>query len=81
MSKEVLYLTIARVDGLVFDGEVDSVTLPGSEGQMTLLARHEPLISPLKAGQIIVRKGESEETFEVQDGILEIRDSKATVVL
>jgi F-type H+-transporting ATPase subunit epsilon len=81
-ESQKLYLTITRVDGLVFDGEVQSVTVPGSEGEMTLLARHEPLISPLKAGTITVRQeGKDDQTFEVQDGILEIRDSKATVIV
>jgi len=81
MEREALHLTIAHVDGLIFDGDVDSVTLPGSEGEMTLLAKHEPLISLLNTGVITVRKGEETENFDVQTGILEIRDSKATVIV
>ena len=47
-QQKLLKLTIARVDGPLFDGEVVSVTVPGASGEMTLLAEHAALISPLK---------------------------------
>ena len=48
-------VVIAKVDEIYFDGEADSVTLPGAEGEMTVLPEHEPLITTLKAGVITVR--------------------------
>ena len=51
---KLLNLTISRVDLPVFDGEVVSVTVPGTAGEMTLLANHAPIISPLKEGTILI---------------------------
>lgn len=77
-----LFLTITRVDGPVFDGEAQFVTVPGSEGEMTILAHHEAFISPLKAGTIVVRRvDDTEETFDIDTGILEMSSNHATVLI
>ncbi|MCU0677967.1 MAG: hypothetical protein MUF19_00060 [Candidatus Pacebacteria bacterium] len=82
MATKFLKLTIARVDGPVFDGEVVSVTLPGSEGEMTIMADHEPLVSALKAGSVTVRPVADETTsYELQNGTVEVRDNHATVLI
>lgn len=76
-----LNLTISKVDGPVFDGEVDSVRLPGIEGEMTILANHEPLISPLAEGKIVVvADGETKE-FSIITGTLEISHNHATILI
>ena len=83
MSQNLLKLTIARVDGPVFDGEVTAVTLPGREGEMTLMANHEALISPLRAGTIAVRTADESDNLEiaVDSGTLEISDNHATILI
>jgi F-type H+-transporting ATPase subunit epsilon len=75
-------LVIAKVDKVYYDGEAASVTLPGSEGELTVLQHHEPLITTLKAGRITVRINDGEEhTFEIEKGLLEVRSDGATVIL
>lgn len=77
-----LKLTISRVDGPIFDGEVVSVTLPGIAGEMTILANHSALISPLKQGLITIRKEASEiEEVEIKFGTLEISNNHATILI
>lgn len=82
MATKFLKLTIARVDGPVFDGEVVSVTLPGTEGEMTIMADHEPLVSALKAGQVTVRPVAGDATtYDLENGTIEVRDNHATVLI
>ena len=77
-----LKLTIARVDGPVFDGEVVSVTLPGTEGEMTIMADHEPLVSALKAGTVTVRPATGDNpAYSLQNGTVEVRDNHATILI
>lgn len=77
-----LQLTIARVDAPVFSGAVTSVTVPGSEGEMTLLADHTPLMTALRIGTITVRKADGEtETFPVTSGTLEVSQNQVTILL
>ena len=82
MSQNLLNLTITRVDGPVFDGPVVSVVVPGLAGQMELYAHHEALISPLKTGEIrIKREDGTEQVIEIKTGTLEVSDNHATVLI
>jgi len=74
-------VVIAKVDQNLFDGEAASMTLPGTEGEMTVLPEHEPLITTLKQGAIIVRTSESEQAFSIEGGVLEVRREGVTVIL
>jgi len=74
-------LTISKVNELLFQGEARSVTIPGSEGEMTLLSGHEPLITMLKSGTITVREAEGNKEFSIQKGILETSNGQVTVLV
>ena len=77
-------LVIAKVDEVYFDGEAHSVTLPGAEGELTIMGHHMPLITTLKSGVILVRIDTTTTNtlrFEIQGGILEVNTSGATVIL
>ena len=79
---KLLKLTISRVDAPVFDGDVISVTVPGTEGEMTILADHEALISVLKAGTVTVcPETEAVQTFIIDQGTIEISLNHATVLI
>ena len=79
---KLLKLTISKVDAPVFDGDVVSVTVPGTEGEMTIMADHEALISVLKAGTVTVRPEVGEtQTFVVTQGTIEISRNHATVLI
>ncbi len=78
-----MHVTIAKVNENLFDGEAASMTLPGAEGQLTVLPEHMPLVTTLKEGVITVRQkgGEPEQTFAIEGGVLEVRRDGATVIL
>ncbi len=78
-----MHVVIAKVDEVLFDGEAYSLTVPGAEGEMTILAEHEPLITTLKAGEARVRLGANDEPqlFAIEGGVLEVRHDGATVIL
>lgn len=78
---KVLHVTVSKVDGAVFDGEATSVTLPGVEGELTVLPDHTAFITPLRAGTVTVRTAEGTEVFVVEGGVLEVSGNRATVLL
>lgn len=79
---KLLNLTISRVDLPVFDGEVVSVTVPGTAGEMTILADHAPIISPLRSGVIIIkRENNEEESVSIDSGVLEVSGNRATILI
>lgn len=79
---KLLNLTISRVDMPLFDGMAASVTVPGAAGEMTLLADHAAIISPLRAGTIVIRlEGGEEETVPIESGTLEMSRNHATILV
>ena len=78
-----MHLVIAKVDENLFNGEALSVTVPGASGVMTLLTHHEPLITTLKAGVIVVHELVDVEPrqFPIEGGMLEVRRDGATILL
>lgn len=75
-----MHVVIAKVTEILFDGEARAVTLPGADGQMTVLSRHMPLITTLKKGEIVVH-ADTDKTIPVESGVLEVRPDGATVIL
>jgi F-type H+-transporting ATPase subunit epsilon len=74
-------LVIASVGETLFDGAASSVTLPGTQGVMTVLANHEPIVTTLKKGTIVVKSGSDHKEFPVETGVLECSQGRAVVLL
>ena len=71
---------IVSQDRLVYQGDVDIVVLPGTDGEMGILPHHAPLLTTLKFGFIKVRTKGDEQVFTVAGGVAEIQPSIVTVL-
>jgi len=65
---------------MVFEGEADTVIIPGTAGEMGILPNHAPLLSTMGFGVVRVRKGEREEVFTVAGGLVEVQPDIITVL-
>jgi F-type H+-transporting ATPase subunit epsilon len=52
-----LELTIVTPSGPAYRGDVDSVVLPGSEGDFGVLPGHERFLTALRTGEVAIRTG------------------------
>ena len=59
-------LKIISAVEIVYEGEVQSVTLPGTQGNFTVLQNHASLISTLSSGKIVYHTTDSSEPVSVQ---------------
>lgn len=76
------HVTISTVAGALYDGNALSLSVPGSEGNMVVLAQHEPLVALLKTGMVSLKTESNEiKTFEVSKGVLEVSNNKAIVLI
>lgn len=71
---------IVSQDRSIFEGDADSVILPGSEGEMGILPNHAPLLTTLSFGIIKVRLQDREEVFTVAGGVAEVQPDIVTVL-
>jgi F-type H+-transporting ATPase subunit epsilon len=75
-----LHLEIVTPERRVFSDTVDSVQVPGSEGELGVLPHHAPLVSTLGVGELRFRKDGVEESFAVVGGFLQVRPDKVVVL-
>jgi len=75
-----LQLEIVTPERLAYSDQVDSVQLPGIEGELGVLPHHAPLVSILGLGELLIRKGGQEESFAIVGGFLQVRPDKVVVM-
>ena len=87
-------LSIVSPEAELFNGEVDSVTLPGTSGYFQILNNHASLVSTLVEGRIKIqgkinleesnkKKFEYKEGFTYLDiisGVVEVLNNKVTIL-
>jgi F-type H+-transporting ATPase subunit epsilon len=73
-------LEILTPDKKIFEGEVRSVTVPGTMGSFEILNNHAPIISTLDDGKLTVRTGGKEEVFMVKGGVVEVLNNNVMVL-
>ena len=69
----MLKLKVVTPDKVIADEVVDSVSLPTTSGVITVLNKHIPLVSTIKAGEMIVRKSGSGIGYSVYKGLVNVR--------
>jgi len=65
---------------MVFQGEVKSVTTPGTLGSFQVLQNHAPLISTFMIGSIKVEKDSDTLEYSTGGGVFEVKNNKAIVL-
>jgi len=79
-----MHLTILTPEQKVFDGEIISVTLPGSheKGAFQILSKHAPIVSSLTPGKLVVKKVDGEIlNFQVRSGFVEANNNEISVLV
>lgn len=75
-----IHCDIVTQERMVYSGEVDYVSLPGTEGMMGVLPNHAPLLTALDFGEVMVRVKGDEEFFAIGGGFAEIRPDRVVVL-
>ncbi len=72
-------LRIITPNELLFEGDVESVTLPGTVGSFTVLNNHAPIISSLESGIIAYNGANGQVEIAIRSGFAEVRDNILSV--
>ena len=75
-----IQLEIVTPERLVYQDEVESVNVPGVEGELGILPHHASLVSTLGYGELRIRKGGAEESFAIVGGFVQVRPDKVVVM-
>ena len=75
-----LKVDIVTAERTVYSGEVEAIIAPGVEGQLGILPHHAPLMTILKAGELVVRKDSWDESLAISGGFLEVRPDRVIIL-
>ena len=89
-----MYLEIVTPEETLYSGEVESVSVPGMDGDFQMLDNHAPIVSLLSDGTVKIfgnvelkpavadkfTKGNGTTDFKIKGGVLEMKDNKAIVL-
>ncbi|MGB1445032.1 MAG: F0F1 ATP synthase subunit epsilon [Flavobacteriaceae bacterium] len=86
-----MYLEIISPEATLFSGEIESLTLPGTNGSFQLLENHAPIVSTLQAGVVKIKGNitleesikeqfetvsKDETLYAIASGTVEVSDNK-----
>jgi F-type H+-transporting ATPase subunit epsilon len=71
---------IATPERIVYEDEIDQITLPTKMGEITILPNHIPLVSSLMPGEILIKKGKAEIPLAVSGGFLELANNQLVIL-
>lgn len=75
-------LRVFAIDREIFVGDAVSLTVPGEQGQFQVLADHEPLISTLRAGDVIIEAADgSTQKIPIMSGTVEVNDKEVVALV
>lgn len=78
---EAFKFELVSPERLLVSEQVESVVIPGSEGEMTVMANHAPLMTTVKPGVVTVRTaGGKEERYVVFGGFADIVPAGCTLL-
>ena len=69
----MLQLKVVTPDKVITDEVVDSISLPTTSGVITVLNKHTALVSTIKSGEMIIRKGGAGVGYSVYKGLVNVR--------
>ncbi|HEY4527260.1 MAG TPA: hypothetical protein VJK53_05470 [Candidatus Paceibacterota bacterium] len=77
-----MMLQVISLKGVQYEGDIKSVNVKTTSGEITVLDHHLPLITVLTKGQLVVEDTNGKETvIHTESGFLEVKEGNQAVAL
>ena len=80
MADSTFFAQILTPEGTLFEGDVNSVKVPGTNGAFQLLTRHAAILSSLEPGEVEVKQATSLQKFSISGGFIEMSQNRLTLI-
>ncbi|RRD00889.1 F0F1 ATP synthase subunit epsilon [Prevotella sp. OH937_COT-195] len=77
----MLKLKIVSPERVEFEGEVESVTVPGTAGEFEILVNHAPIISSLECGTLTYVGIEGSKRLDIQGGFVSVQKNDVNICI
>jgi F-type H+-transporting ATPase subunit epsilon len=75
-----LKLAIITPERTMYEGEADGVTLPTLDGEITILSDHEPLISLVSSGELMLFRAGGVQHMAVHGGLVQVLNGEVKIL-
>ncbi len=75
-----LHFALVSPEKELFSGEVDNVTVPGSEGDFGVYPAHQPVMTTIRPGAISVMNANEERRIYIRGGFADVTPSGLTIL-
>lgn len=75
-----LQVEVVSPEGSLFSGKANRVFASAEMGEVGILPKHAPFLSPLKPGVITIESGDEEDILYVSGGILEVQPDQVSIL-
>lgn len=75
-----MHLSIVTPERVIFSDEIEYVTLPTEEGEITVLEDHVPLVGILKPGELLISRVNETIPLAVSGGVVQVRQQVITIL-
>ncbi len=75
----MLKLKIVSPEKIVYQGDVESVLVPGTKGSFEILNDHAPIISSLSEGTVEYSTKEGKKQFNIHGGFVEVKKNEVSL--
>lgn len=76
-----LHFSLITPERTVLSQELESLSCPTPDGQITILPHHAPLITEIATGELIARSVEGESVIFIAGGFLEVKKDGKVIAL
>lgn len=77
-----LQVSLISPEKKLFEGEAESVSLPGSQSPFTVLQNHAPIVSDLDIGMVVIKTVQGETlSYLIENGFAEVSHNKVSALV
>lgn len=77
-----MVLTVLTPDKEIFQGEITSVKVPGTNGQFEILNNHAAIVAALGEGEVrIIAAGGETHKYSIQKGFVEVLKNEVSLLV
>ncbi len=76
-------LIVLTPEKKIFEGKVNMISVPGSDGEFEVHENHSPVVSALGNGKVVfsVVEDRSNVKLSIQTGFIEVLDNKVSLLI
>lgn len=76
------HFTIITPSEKIFEGDVDSASIPGGDGVLSVLPNHSTLITTTVPGEVVITQDKKEQKIHIESsGVFEFHSDNTAVII